>query len=139
VIDEYQMISDPSRGVNYELAIALAPKDTQLLMMSGSVGNPQSAVDWLRKIGRDAVLISHQERPVPLDEVYAEAIPDLLPLSVRGFWPRTIGRALKHGMGPVLAFAPRRKAAEALARQLAGALPEDDPLILTPEQKKLAG
>src|SRR5687768_14643593 len=37
VIDEYQMIGDPSRGVTYELAIALAPKGTQLLLLSGSV------------------------------------------------------------------------------------------------------
>src|SRR3974377_717634 len=26
VVDEYQMLSDPERGLNYELAIALAPK-----------------------------------------------------------------------------------------------------------------
>ena len=31
VIDEYQMIGDPDRGLNYELAIALAPAETQLL------------------------------------------------------------------------------------------------------------
>src|SRR5687768_5880409 len=36
VIDEYQMIGDAVRGVNYELAIALAPASTQLLMLSGS-------------------------------------------------------------------------------------------------------
>ncbi len=139
VIDEYQMIADESRGVNYELAIALAPPGTQLLLMSGSVGNPQHAVDWLRKLGRDAVLVSTRERPVPLDEVHAEALPDNLPPSVKGFWPRLIGRALKEGMGPMLVFAPRRKSAEGLARQLAAALPEDDPLELTAEQRRLAG
>lgn len=139
VIDEYQMIADESRGVNYELSIALTPPDTQLLLMSGSVGNPQHAVAWLRKLGRDAVLISTRQRPVPLDEVYAEALPDNLPPSVRGFWPRLIGRALKEGMGPMLVFAPRRKSAEGLARQLAAALPEDDPLELTQEQRRLAG
>src|SRR2546425_12776223 len=32
VIDEYQMIADPDRGLNYELAIALAPLSTQLLL-----------------------------------------------------------------------------------------------------------
>ena len=41
VVDEYQMLSDPDRGLNYELAIALAPPRTQLLLLSGSVGNPQ--------------------------------------------------------------------------------------------------
>src|SRR5213078_858384 len=54
VVDEYQMIGDPHRGVNYELALALAPASTQLLLLSGSVGNPQDVVAWLRRIGRDA-------------------------------------------------------------------------------------
>ena len=57
VVDEYQMIGDPVRGVHYELAIALAPPHTQLLLLSGSVKNPQDVVSWLRRIGRDAVLI----------------------------------------------------------------------------------
>ena len=56
VVDEYQMIGDAVRGVNYELALALAPPETQLLLLSGSVGNPQDVVAWLRRIGRDAVL-----------------------------------------------------------------------------------
>jgi superfamily II RNA helicase len=40
VLDEYQMLGDPVRGLNYEMAIALAPPTTQLLLLSGSVGNP---------------------------------------------------------------------------------------------------
>src|SRR5512135_3686863 len=32
VIDEYQMLADPDRGLNYELALALAPAATQLLL-----------------------------------------------------------------------------------------------------------
>ena len=44
VIDEYQMIGDADRGLNYELALALAPPQTQLLLLSGSVGNPQDVV-----------------------------------------------------------------------------------------------
>jgi len=60
VVDEYQMIGDPDRGLNYELALALAPPQTQLLLLSGSVANPQDVVKWLRRLGRDAV------RPGPL-------------------------------------------------------------------------
>src|ERR1700754_2075573 len=30
VMDEFQMLGDPMRGVHYELAIALAPRSTQL-------------------------------------------------------------------------------------------------------------
>lgn len=139
VVDEYQMLADANRGVNYELAIALTPPETRLLLLSGSVGNPEDVVNWLGRLGRRAVLIRHRERPVPLEEVHVENLPDTLPGSVRGFWPRAIGRALKEGMGPILAFAPRRRAAEDLARKLARMLPEEDPLVLTAEQTRLAG
>jgi hypothetical protein len=139
VIDEYQMIADTNRGVNYELALALTPPETRLLLLSGSVGNPQEVAQWLEKLGRRCVLIRHLERPVPLEEVHVENLPDTLPGSFRGFWPRAIGRALKEGVGPILAFAPRRRAAENLARQLARMLPEEDPLVLTEAQTRLAG
>lgn len=138
VVDEYQMLGDPVRGVNYELILALAGKNTQLLLLSGSVANPEKTLQWLRAIGRDAVLVSHWERPVPQDEVELEAIPDQVPTGVRGFWPRLIARALMADLGPILVFAPRRRAAEELANKLASALPLDDFLTLTPEQKVLA-
>src|SRR5438876_2648467 len=67
VVDEYQMLSDPDRGLNYELALALAPPRTQLLLLSGSVANPQDVVKWLQRLGRKAVLIRSDHRPVPLD------------------------------------------------------------------------
>lgn len=139
VIDEYQMLGDLSRGVSYELSIALAPPHTQLLLLSGSVGNPNKVVDWLQRIGRDAVLVDHRERPVPQEEVFLEALPDRLPKKIYGFWIRRIAKALAADLGPILVFAPRRKASEDLARQLAGALPCPDPIVLSPEQKALAG
>src|ERR1043165_2154070 len=43
-IDEYQMLADRDRGLNYEFAMALAPPQTQLLLLSGSVGNPHEIV-----------------------------------------------------------------------------------------------
>ncbi len=138
VVDEYQMIADPVRGVNYELALALAPPETQLLLLSGSVANPHDIVAWLRRIGRNAVLISHQERPVPLEEIDLHNLPNKTPSSIRGRWPRLIGNALRADLGPVLLFAPRRRAAEELARDLA-ALPVETPLHLSLEQQQLAG
>jgi hypothetical protein len=139
VVDEYQMIGDAVRGVNYELALALAPATTQLLLLSGSVANSESVVEWLRRIGRQAVLISHGERPVPLEEVDLLNLPQPHSSRARGDWPRWITNALHADLGPVLLFAPRRNAAEELARQLAAALPQDAPLHLTPEQQALAG
>ena len=139
VVDEYQMIADALRGVTYELSLALAPPETQLLLLSGSVANPQEIVAWLRRIGRAAVLVTHGERPVPLEEVDLEALPNKASHSVRGWWPRLITNALRADLGPILLFAPRRRAAEELARDLAAALPADAPLTLTLEQQQLAG
>ncbi|MBD5780752.1 DEAD/DEAH box helicase [Pelagicoccus sp. NFK12] len=139
VIDEYQMIGDPVRGVNYELCVALAPPQTQLLMLSGSVSNPQDIVDWLQRLGRRAHLISVEKRPVPLEEIHLDALSYNPPRTVTGFWPRLVARALMADLGPILIFAPQRKGAESLARQLAAALPVENPLALSPVQKRLAG
>ncbi len=139
VIDEYQMIGDAVRGVNYELCVALAPAQTQLLLLSGSVSNPQDIVDWLRRLGRSAHLISVNTRPVPLEEINLDALSFNPPRSVTGFWPRLLARALMADLGPILVFAPQRKGAESLARQLAAALPIENTLALSPAQKRLAG
>jgi hypothetical protein len=139
VIDEYQMIGDAARGVSYELALALLPPTTQVLLMSGSVGNPGHVVDWLRRIGRDVLLVEHGERPVPQEEVFLDALPGRVSNRITGFWPRLVARALMNDLGPVLVFAPQRKAAETLARQFSAAYPIEDPLVLTPDQRQLAG
>ena len=75
VIDEYQMLGDPQRGANYELALALAPPHTQLLLLSGSVGNPGDVAAWLARLGRRVELVVHQERPVPLEEAVLDGLP----------------------------------------------------------------
>ncbi len=153
VMDEFQMLGDPMRGVHYELAVALAPKATQLLFLSGSVANPRDVVAWLQRIGRDAVLIEHKTRPVPLEETDLGNLPDSQfvqsrsPSSPRpvfdrtggSFWPRMIGRAMRADLAPVLVFAPRRVAAEQIAQAIAAALPVRDPLRLTPAQEASAG
>jgi superfamily II DNA/RNA helicase len=139
VVDEYQMLSDPDRGLNYELAIALAPAQTQLLLLSGSVANPQDVVKWLQRLGRQAVLVRHEKRPVPLEEVHANSLSYHVPSEVRGYWARTIAKSLAEDLGPVLVFAPRRQAAESMATDLARQLPNPNPLQLSPEQKLVVG
>lgn len=137
VIDEYQMIGDTDRGLNYELAIAMAPPNTRLLLLSGSVANPHDVVKWLKRIGRDAVLIKHDIRPVPLEEVYMAPLIARVPKDIRGFWARFTAGALSEGLGPILIFAPRRQAAETIASEIARNLPCPNPLSLTDEQKQL--
>jgi superfamily II DNA/RNA helicase len=139
VVDEYQMLGDVERGLNYELALALAPRQTQLLLLSGSVANPQDVVKWLRRLGRDAILIRHDERPVPLEEVHAHQLSYHVPSEIRGYWPRLVAKALAEDLGPILIFAPRRQAAESMAAELERQLPNPNPLALSSEQKLLAG
>lgn len=139
VVDEYQMIGDADRGLNYELAIALAPARTQLLLLSGSVNNPQDVVAWLRRLGRTAQLIRSDHRPVPLEEVHIEQLHYHVPGEIRGYWPRALAKALAENLGPILVFAPRRQAAESLAAELARQLPCPDPLALGALQRQIAG
>ena len=139
VVDEYQMLSDLDRGLNYELALALAPSETQLLLLSGSVANPQEVVKWLQRLGRKAVLIRHDHRPVPLEEVHANQLSYHVPSEIRGYWPRLVAKTLAEDLGPLLIFAPRRQAAESMAADLARQLPTPNPLQLSTEQKLLVG
>jgi len=139
VVDEYQMVSDLDRGLNYELAMALAPQQTQLLLLSGSVSNPQDVVKWLLRLGRKAVLVRHDERPVPLEEVHANHLSYHVPSEIRGYWPRLVAKALAEDLGPILIFAPRRQAAESMANELTRQLPTPNPLPLSPEQKLVVG
>jgi hypothetical protein len=134
VVDEYQMIGDRDRGLNYELALALAPEHTQFLLLSGSVENPHHVVQWLNRLGREAVVVRHKERPVPLEEIRVHELDIQIPRDIRGYWPSFCARALAENLGPILIFAPRRKETERLAHELARYLPNDSPLTLTPEQ-----
>ncbi|MDF1816286.1 MAG: DEAD/DEAH box helicase [Verrucomicrobiales bacterium] len=128
VIDEYQMIGDRQRGLHYELSIALAPAETQLLLLSGSVRNPEKVAAWLTSIGRDAKVVHTGERPVPLDEVPFEALPRRAPDKTKNFWQRLALATLLSNYGPLLIFAPHRKSAEKIASKIADALPDDLPI-----------
>jgi DEAD/DEAH box helicase/Helicase conserved C-terminal domain len=139
VMDEFQMLGDAMRGVHYELAVALAPHHTQLLFLSGSVANPQDVVVWLQRIGRNAVLIEHRERPVPLEEADLFGLPDSQFVKSHNFWARMVGRAIRAELSPVLIFAPRRAAAEQIAKAIASAVPVREPLRLARAQETAAG
>jgi superfamily II DNA/RNA helicase len=139
VVDEYQLLQDPVRGMNYELILAMAPRETQILLLSGSVANPGEVVEWLRRIGRTVKLVAHDERPVRIEEVMLSDLPVRAPGLIRDYWTKLISRALQSNMGPILIFAPRRKAAEELAQMLSAVLERIDPLLISQEQALLVG
>ena len=138
ILDEYQMLADAQRGLNYEMAMALPQPSTRLLLLSGSVRNPSDIAEWLKRLGRRVELIQVRERPVPLDEFPVENLPRV-PDSVHGFWPRVAVATLQAGLTPLLLFAPRRRDAEKMATQIAAALPADSPVRMTLEDQNLLG
>lgn len=139
VIDEYQMIGDAGRGLAYEMALVLAPLSTQLLLLSGSVGNAAEVAAWLRRLGRGVEVVSTAVRPVPLEEITAGLLPRHAPKQITGFWPRLAAEVLLSGLGPLLIFAPQRREAGKIARQIAAAVPTPDTLALTREQERILG
>ncbi|MEY2821681.1 MAG: hypothetical protein RL105_1253 [Verrucomicrobiota bacterium] len=139
VIDEFQMLGDPRRGAAYETVLAMAGKGTQLLLMSGSVGNPSAVAEWLRSLGRKVELIVETERPVPLEEISLDALEVGETPGARGSVARAVVRAVLADLGPVLVFAPRRKAAEQLADAIAAGLPMGCGPELSAAQRSLAG
>lgn len=139
VIDEYQMIADAARGANYEAAIALAPADTRLLLLSGSVANPEDIAAWMQRLGRKAEVVATKERPVPLEEAPVETLPQRMARSFDHYWPKFAAAVMLADLAPLLIFAPRRKEAESIARRLANDLPQGDPLELTHEQRAVCG
>ena len=138
VLDEYQMISDPNRGLNYEMAMALPPPSTRLLLLSGSVRNPTEIVEWLKRLGRRVHLIQVKHRPVPLDDFSIENLPRV-PSHVHGYWPRIAAGAILAGFTPLLIFAPRRREAEKMAQQIAAALTVESPLTIPQNDQALLG
>ena len=141
VIDEYQWLADPLRGNHYEGTILSLPAQTQLLLLSGSVANPGVVRDWLRRLerGRNVTMIEQRERPVPLDEMEIDSLARNVPDSITGYWTRRIAGALRDDLGPILVFAPHRKEAEKIAKDVAARIPCPQPLRLTKDQENAAG
>ncbi len=139
VVDEYQMIADLRRGAAYETVLALAPKATQLLLLSGSIANPKATAEWLRSLGRTVTLVEEYRRPVPLEEVWLDALETKEPEGVRSPIARAVIKGILADLGPILVFAPRRRAAEQIARDIAHGLPMGNGPQLSPAQRNMAG
>lgn len=139
VIDEYHWLADEHRGNHYEGVMLSSPPELQFLLLSGAVANPTDVAAWLRRLGRNAEVVQHRERPVQLEEIEVDELIHGLPRCIEGFWSKRVAGALREGLGPVLVFAPHRADAERLARQFARELPLAEPLTLSPEQEQLCG
>ncbi len=84
-------------------------------------------------------LIEQRERPVPLDEMEIDSLARNVPDSITGYWTRRMAGALRDDLGPILVFAPHRREAEKIAREVAARIPCPQPLRLTKDQENAAG
>jgi hypothetical protein len=83
IMDEFHFFADPDRGWAWQVPL-LELTRAQFLLMSATLGDVTELVDDLgRRTGRESVVVSAAERPVPLHHYYAltplhETISDLL-------------------------------------------------------------
>jgi superfamily II RNA helicase len=82
ILDESQYLADPERGVVWEETLILCPRQTRLLLLSASIGNPQELAEWLTSIrpNTSCHLIRHNKRSVPLRGLYLHPAGQLVPL-----------------------------------------------------------
>ena len=95
ILDESQFLADRERGVVWEETIIFAPAQSQLLLLSASIGNPEEIAAWISSIRSTSChLIHHRNRSVPLRAAYLDPSGKLAPFF------RT--RDIAHGRGFVL-------------------------------------
>jgi superfamily II RNA helicase len=89
-MDEFHYYADPERGWAWQVPL-LELATSQFLLMSATLGDVSFFVDDLnRRTGRETVVVSTDERPVPLHHYYA-----VTPLH------ETIEELLKTGQAPI--------------------------------------
>ena len=81
ILDESQYLADPERGVVWEESLILCPRQSRLLLLSASIGNPEELAEWLTSIRpHPCHLIRHSKRSVPLRGLYLHPTGQLVPL-----------------------------------------------------------
>lgn len=90
VMDEFHYYSDPERGVAWQIPLITLP-NTRFLLMSATLGDISAIQQHVQdRTGIEAVLVSSENRPVPLDFEYRET-----PLH------ETIETLIKDGKAPI--------------------------------------
>jgi len=81
IMDEFQYLADPERGVVWEETIVFCPGQARILLLSASIGNPQDIAAWLTSIRPTPChLVRHHRRSVPLRAGYLHPSGKLTPL-----------------------------------------------------------
>jgi ATP-dependent RNA helicase HelY len=71
ILDEAHYLSDPDRGVVWEEVLIYLPPRVRLLLLSATISNAEELCAWLMKNrGTKALIVSADERPVPLEMLF---------------------------------------------------------------------
>ena len=73
VLDECHYMNDPQRGTVWEETIIHCPSRTQIIALSATISNADQLRNWINIVHGPTVLISSENRPVPLDFVFCSA------------------------------------------------------------------
>jgi len=90
VVDEIHFLADRERGVVWEETLISCPPHIQFVCLSATVSNAREVADWLGAVHGPTALVSHDERPVPLEDYLyydgdAQLIRDASGRRVRAF------------------------------------------------------
>lgn len=107
VMDEFHYYADRDRGWAWQVPLLALP-DSQLLLMSATLGDTTAiAADLAERSGRPVATVTSEERPVPLDFLYADTP-----------FPQTVKDLLAAGKAPIYIVSFTQKGAGALASDL---------------------
>src|SRR5882757_2692668 len=87
VMDEFHNFNEPQRGIVWELALSLLPKHVRVMLLSATVGDAGSFINWMaRSLDRRVTLVEGTQRKVPLhfDWIGDELLPDFLERIAQG-------------------------------------------------------
>lgn len=137
VLDEAHYLADPERGTAWEEILLLASPATRLLLLSATIPNAGQLADWMAAVrGRRPEVITLEERPVPLEYLFADGDgrlhpPDPARIRTRHrhpLWLSTIAEGLvRHRLTPAILFFPSRRECDDAARRLAGRIAPGEP------------
>ncbi|MHC5114779.1 MAG: DEAD/DEAH box helicase [Planctomycetota bacterium] len=126
VMDEFHFYSDPQRGMAWLIPL-VEMTDSRFLLMSATLREPQAIADDIeRRTGHDAVVVSSDTRPVPLEFEYRDTL--LL---------ETISHVRLDGITPAYLVSFTKRDAATLASQLRST-PVADSLKETIKQRRTA-
>ena len=87
VMDEFHNFNEPQRGIVWELALSLLPKQVRVMLLSATVGAAHEFVNWMaRSLDRRVALVEGTERRVPLHYHWIgdELLPDFMERIAQG-------------------------------------------------------